>query len=462
MMYSLNIFFISACYANLNNKPVESDSVLGQYVEFPYPEFKEIHMEAEKSHYALLDREGPYMVVPDLTLENLNHYLYNGEEGFENNFRVLIAGGGIGDTTMFLAEQLNHTNADIVYLDFSHASMKIAKGRAELRNLKNIIFINDRIENIPNLHLGSFDLIDSYGVLHHLKDPQKALKILQGCLKESGGMTIMFYAKYGRTGVYNMQSLQQLVNDEAKSRKEEVVNAWKILNMLPSTNLFKRTEHLTPDHLRSGDAGLYDLLLHKQDQAYSMPEMVDMISKSDLHFVEFAEPDSRLSMNYRWFVKDKSLLDVLGHIPEIDQLAVGELMSGGVLKHSYYLSKSKREKEYLTNLDKKLCFMGKLDVFQQFLSIKENKFGKMKNSAVNFLDSIQSHLNCTWSIKEMFSAINSKMTTNTSNEVLLTDLKIFYNFASDIGQLLVRNKEIKPSPLSVKYKELFDRFYTLY
>ena len=129
-------------------------------------------------------------------------------------------------------------------------------------------------------------------------------------------------------GVYNMQSLQQLVNDEAKSRKEEVVNAWKILNMLPSTNLFKRTEHLTPDHLRSGDAGLYDLLLHKQDQAYSMPEMVDMISKSDLHFVEFAEPDSRLSMNYRWFVKDKSLLDVLGHIPEIDQLAVGELMSG--------------------------------------------------------------------------------------------------------------------------------------
>ena len=132
------------------------------------------------------------------------------------------------------------------------------------------------------------------------------------------------------------------------------------------------------------------------------------------------------------------------------------------MKHSYYLSKSKREKEYLTNLDKKLCFMGKLDVFQQFLSIKENKFGKMKNSAVNFLDSIQSHLNCTWSIKEMFSAINSKMTTNTSNEVLLTDLKIFYNFASDIGQLLVRNKEIKPSPLSVKYKELFDRFYTLY
>ena len=63
------------------------------------------------------------------------------------------------------------------------------------RNLTNIVFINDRIENIPNLNLGLFDLIDSYGVLHHLKHPQEALGILQECLKETGGMTIMMYAR---------------------------------------------------------------------------------------------------------------------------------------------------------------------------------------------------------------------------------------------------------------------------
>ena len=109
------------------------DEVLGQYTEFPYPEFTDSHMEIEKAHYENINREGPYMLLPDLTLENLNHFLYKGEETFTDNFKVLIAGGGIGDSTVFLAEQLNHTNAKIVYLDFSPASMTIAKSRSRLR-----------------------------------------------------------------------------------------------------------------------------------------------------------------------------------------------------------------------------------------------------------------------------------------------------------------------------------------
>ena len=85
--------------------------------------------------------------------------------------KVLIAGGGIGDSTLFLAEQLNHTNAEvskpsyciiffllsilispstghllifklqIVYLDFSPTSLATAQARAEARNLKNIRWV---------------------------------------------------------------------------------------------------------------------------------------------------------------------------------------------------------------------------------------------------------------------------------------------------------------------------------
>ena len=115
---------------------VKSDSidpVLGQYTLYPYPEFNHLHMEAERGHYADVDRQGPHMVVPDLTLENLNHYLYHGDEDFQQKFRVLIAGGGVGDTTMLLGEQLNHTDAEIIYLDFSPASMEIAEQRAAIR-----------------------------------------------------------------------------------------------------------------------------------------------------------------------------------------------------------------------------------------------------------------------------------------------------------------------------------------
>ena len=35
-----------------------------------------------------LVNQGPFVVSPALTLENLNHYLFEGRENFESNFRV--------------------------------------------------------------------------------------------------------------------------------------------------------------------------------------------------------------------------------------------------------------------------------------------------------------------------------------------------------------------------------------
>ena len=130
----------------------DNDPVLGQYAEYPYPEFNKTHEMAEWRYYADPERTGPYDYAPDLSLENLNHYLYKGGEDFQNNFRVLIAGGGIGGTTMFLAEQLAHTNAEIIYIDFSPASMKIAQTRASMRyciQCQNISYIRKISEIFP-------------------------------------------------------------------------------------------------------------------------------------------------------------------------------------------------------------------------------------------------------------------------------------------------------------------------
>ena len=46
---------------------------------------------------------------------------------------------------------LNH---QIVYLDFSRASMKVAQRRAKTKGLTNIRWFYDEIENIPELNLG--------------------------------------------------------------------------------------------------------------------------------------------------------------------------------------------------------------------------------------------------------------------------------------------------------------------
>jgi ubiquinone/menaquinone biosynthesis C-methylase UbiE len=176
-----------------NEKDLER--VSGQYEDYPYPMRDPLD---EKKR--ILKIEGEH-------LKEMNHWLFQGKENFESGFRVLIAGGGTGDSVIFLAEQLKNTNAEIIYLDFSAASMAIAKQRAKIRGLRNIKWIHDSILNIPNLGLGKFDYINCSGVLHHLPSPTEGLKILQESLTPRGGMGIMVYGTYGRTGYIMCKSL---------------------------------------------------------------------------------------------------------------------------------------------------------------------------------------------------------------------------------------------------------------
>ena len=55
----------------------------------------------------------------------MNHYCFSGKRDFSRKFRVLVAGGGTDDAAFFFAEQLRGTNAEVVYLDISQASMKV-------------------------------------------------------------------------------------------------------------------------------------------------------------------------------------------------------------------------------------------------------------------------------------------------------------------------------------------------
>ena len=71
--------------------------------------------------------------------------------------------------TVFVSEQLRHTNAEIIYLDFSLTSMNISQRRARARKLENIIWIHGWIEDVRYLGLGLFNDFSCSGVLHHLK-----------------------------------------------------------------------------------------------------------------------------------------------------------------------------------------------------------------------------------------------------------------------------------------------------
>ena len=97
-------------------------------------------------------------------------------------------------------------------MDFSPASLAIAKQRVNIRQVENVQFVLGSIEQLPALGLGEkylikkdniivfvfkgkFDFVESSGVLHHLPNPQHGLQVLSDSLLEEGGGNLMLYAR---------------------------------------------------------------------------------------------------------------------------------------------------------------------------------------------------------------------------------------------------------------------------
>ena len=256
-------------------------------------------------------------------------------------FRFIEAGGGTGNVAVFMGEQLNNTNTEIVYLDLSLESTKIAQKRTRARSIKNIVFVKDSIENIRYLGLGLFDILNPSGVLHHLISPLLGLKILKDILVKEGKIIMMLYATYGRTAVYQMQNIFRLVNDETFIDMEyELKNANLILSKLPKSNWFEKTslDLGIGDH-KLGDIGIYDLLLHKRDVSFHFPNLFEWLRNAGLHFTELAFLSERYLLKLNYVQSDIILKTKLFRLELSSQFHITELLHGKVIKHSFYATK---------------------------------------------------------------------------------------------------------------------------
>ena len=274
-------------------------------------------------------------------LPMINHYCFGGAQSFAGGFRVLVAGGGTCDGTIYLAEQLRNTDAQIVHLDLSESSIAIAKRRAEIRRLDNIRWLHDSLLSLPRLGLGEFDYINCSGVLHHLADPDAGLDALLSVRKPSGALGVMVYGCYGRTGVYQMQSLLRLIAGDATGIGARLATAKEVLNTLPASNWFSRGRDLYHDHVMFGDAGIYDLLLHPQDRAYTVPELFAWFEDSHGLHLEFTDVGRGRSSYLPQMVlgpHQPQFLSAVAAKPLREQYAIAELLSSKLDMHSFYVT----------------------------------------------------------------------------------------------------------------------------
>ncbi|MBC3875570.1 class I SAM-dependent methyltransferase [Undibacterium sp. LX15W] len=313
--------------------------VKAQYERLPYPPC-EPQDEYKRLMHTWLD-----------SLPLMNHYCFQGKENFKNGFRVLVAGAGTGDATIYLGEQLKDTNAEIVHLDLSGASIAIAKERAAIRKLTNIRWIQRSILDLPKLELGLFDYINCVGVLHHLADPNAGMCALLSVLKPQGAIGLMVYGQIGRTGIYHMQSLLKLAN-RGCNEDDKLTHAKEVLAALPALNWYKLAGDDYGDD--QTDAAIYDSLLHSQDRAYTVPQLFEWLE--DGHNLTIALTDvnrgrfpylpemtlGRDAHKLRHHLKDLS---------ERDRYAISELLIGDLTRHTMYLTHGEDAKSPYGNLE---------------------------------------------------------------------------------------------------------------
>ncbi len=306
------------------------ESVTEQYEAFPYPA-RDPQDDAKRLIGTWLD---------DLGL--LNHHCYRGARRFLTGFRILVAGGGTGDGTIFLAEQLRGNDVRIVHLDTSSASIEIARERARIRQLTGIEWIHGSLLDLPAMDLGEFDYINCIGVLHHLPSPAAGLDALLRVLAPGGALALMVYGQLGRTGVYQMQSLLRTLCGTVDGLDEALSLTKGVLAALPATNWFKRGEELHPDHLHGGDAGIVDLLLHPQDRAYTVPQLYEWIEdRCGLHITFSDVHRGRLPYSPKQVFAQGSarLVERLATLSARDGAEVAELAAGDLTMHTFYATR---------------------------------------------------------------------------------------------------------------------------
>jgi len=107
--------------------------------------------------------------------------------------KVLEVGCGIGTDTINFAR----AGADVTAVDLSDESLKLARQRAEVFGFADKIkFYQANAENLTSyVPVETFDLVYSFGVIHHTPVPENAIKQIEHYMNSNSELRMMMYAK---------------------------------------------------------------------------------------------------------------------------------------------------------------------------------------------------------------------------------------------------------------------------
>jgi len=293
-----------------------------QYETYPYPQ-RDPRQEAKR-----------LIVGSPGHLREIDWWVFGARRPRSRPLRALIAGGGTGDATIMLAAHMARWGqpGTVTYLDRSEAALRIAQARAEARGLTNIIWRRASLLDLPSAVEAAFDYIDCCGVLHHLPDPAAGLAALLSVLAPGGGLGLMVYAPYGRTGVYMVQDALRLLAppDEPPSARLDI--ARRVMRHLPESNWLRANRNFA-DHLTGGDAGLFDLLLNPRDRAFDIRALYALLHGAGLAVTALMEP---MRYDPATYLPDPKLRARAAELDPVARAALAEALCANMSTHVAY------------------------------------------------------------------------------------------------------------------------------
>ena len=247
----------------------------------------------------------------DIQKNDIHQTISNYKVRFENNSvdypslfekkKCLDAGCGYGRGALFM---LSNGAEWVDLVDVSEKNISTSKKNLQKFNFKNCNYFNCSIESLP-YEDNTFDLVWSYGVIHHAANTDKCLQELTRVLKVGGILKLFIY---GSGGIfwYSMEMFRKILK---KVDTEYIINFLKS-NSVPPIDISNYVDSWKVHYLRKYtkndvtfrlDAlGYSDVKFFKYGMNYDLnhrktvyPEDKDWMGEGDLRFIVKKLKDSR-------------------------------------------------------------------------------------------------------------------------------------------------------------------------
>jgi 2-polyprenyl-3-methyl-5-hydroxy-6-metoxy-1,4-benzoquinol methylase/tetratricopeptide (TPR) repeat protein len=204
---------------------------------------------------------------------------------------ILIAGCGTGSHSAHTA--MRFPNARILAVDLSLTSLACAKRHGLELGLGRIEYAQADILELGRLQR-RFDIVESIGVLHHLRDPLAGWRVLADLLKPGGIMFVGLYSELARRAVVDARGF---IAAHGFTADADGIRAARPAILAAMDDSVTRRLRTNIDFYCL--SGCRDLLFHVQEHRFTLPQIAAAIDALGLSFVRFDSLNPGVVAKYR-------------------------------------------------------------------------------------------------------------------------------------------------------------------